>query len=92
MNFQVKNEINAYKAPQINLKVINIETFKENADNIELRMPPSKPIRITFCRPHVSAKKPQKCEEITKPANDDESRRPCSCNVYVKSHLEYGKK
>lgn len=53
--------------------------------------PNNKDIRITFRRPHVSARKPQQCELTTIPKNPIELTRPCSYVVKCKSHLAYGK-
>lgn len=46
--------------------------------------------RITFLRPHVSAKKPQKCELITIPRNAIDEINPCSVVVIFKSQNAYG--
>lgn len=52
--------------------------------------PPNSAVRITFWRPHVSDRKPQKCELTTMPRNDMEFSRPCSVVDMAMSHLTNG--
>lgn len=47
--------------------------------------------RITFFRPQVSAKNPQKCELTTIPRNAIDEISPCSVVVICKSQNAYGK-
>lgn len=57
--------------------MISISTFKENADNeANIKLPPSETLS-TRCRPHVSARKPQKWELITMPEYPAEFSNPC---------------
>lgn len=63
----------------------------EKAEIKEKMNPPKAAIRITFCRPHVSAKNPQKYEVVITPRYDIEPKIPCSVVVKFRSHLMYGK-
>lgn len=47
--------------------------------------------RITFNRPHVSAKKPHICDEHTIPINGTDENRPNSAVVMCNSQFAYGR-
>lgn len=57
----------AYLIPTNNRVKINIIIDIDNADKMAQRKAPSKAVRNTLRRPHVSAKNPQKCELTTMP-------------------------
>lgn len=70
-------------------KIISV-AFIANADRRALINAQIADNRIVLFRPHVSAKKPQKCELITMPRNATDEINPCSVVVISKSHFAYG--
>lgn len=86
-----KNIQITYKMPTKNRNKIITVAFIANADNIAQISAPIAVNRMVFFRPHVSAKKPQKCELITMPRNATDEINPCSVVVIFKSHFAYGK-
>lgn len=70
-------------------KIISV-AFVANADRNALITAQIAVNRIVLFRPHVSARKPQKCELITMPRNATDEINPCSVVVIFKSHFAYG--
>lgn len=85
------NIFGTYDAPAKKRQIIKMGVLIENAEIKEKMNPPKAAIRITFCRPHVSAKYPQKYEVVMVPRNDIEPKIPCPLVVKFRSHLMYGK-
>lgn len=83
--------MNTYEAPDKNRSIIRTYLFAANADENEKMNAIAADKRKTFFRPHVSAKKPHKCDENTIPKYDIPLSTPCSCIVNSRSHLAYGK-
>lgn len=76
--------------PTKNRRKIKIDALIVNADRMALIRAHIAHKRITFFRPHVSAKKPQKCELTTIPRNAIDEIRPCSFVVIFISQKAYG--
>lgn len=70
--------------------MISIMAEVENADNTEKKKPLSSANCSEFLRPHVSVRKPQKCELTTMPKNPIESKTPCCISVNSISHFADG--
>lgn len=60
------------------------------ADTNELRKAKNVAYRMTFNRPHVSAKKPHRCDEQTIPINGTDENNPNSAVVIRSSQFAYG--
>lgn len=82
---------NSYKAPAQKRQKIKITVLVANPEMKENKNPPNEAAQITFWRPQVSAKNPQKCEVHTMPKKETELKIPCSVVDKFKSHLAYGK-
>lgn len=74
------------KAPPTNRRNVNDHKSQAKADAKHATKLPSVEMRSTFCRPHVSAKKPHICDDTTIPTNDMELSTPCSVVDKSKSH------
>lgn len=81
---------NTYNMPTKNRRKIKIVALIVSADKLALISANVAHKRITFFRPHVSAKKPQKCELTTIPKKAIDDISPCSVVVIFKSHEAYG--
>lgn len=80
-----------YNMPTKNRKKINRIALIVNADKRALISAHVAVNRMTFLRPQVSAKKPQKCELTTIPRNAIDEINPCSVVVIFKSQKAYGR-
>lgn len=76
-------------APAKNRNATSAWKFGANADKNEKKNPHNAEIDRTFCRPHVSAKKPQKYEVDTIPRNEMTVKTPFCDVVKFKSHCAY---
>lgn len=85
-----ESQLNTYKMPTKNRKTIIMVAFIANADSKALINAHIDAKRIVFFLPAVSAKKPQKCAEITMPKNAIDEISPCSVVDIFKSHFAYG--
>lgn len=89
--FSLNFKWNTNDAPAKNRSTINIYLFTANADENEKMNAIAAANRSTFFRPHVSDRKPHKCEENTIPKYDIPLRTPCSLIDSSRSHFAYGK-
>lgn len=80
----------SYQNPTKNLVVISIAIDIEILDNAEKMNVNIKDRRNDLWRPHVSERKPHKCELQTKPRNAIEFRTPCCDVENFISHLADG--
>lgn len=85
-----KMAMNTYNAPEVNRKRIMEMKFVAKADRKENINAPIAAVCKTLCRPHVSAKNPQKCDVNTIPKYEMALSRPCSSVVNFRSHFTYG--
>lgn len=81
-----------HTAPTSNRISVNQSTDVQNADPNAKIKPDSSDACNTFLRPHVSAKKPHKCDVETMPRKPTEFKSPCSVTVTSMSHCIYGNK
>lgn len=89
--FNLNNFKINYNNPTINRVAINILLEYEKLEIAENMKHANKFSLNTFCLPHVSVIKPQKCDVITTPIKPMELISPCCVFVIFKSHLAAGK-
>lgn len=79
-------EFQTYKPPTTKRNIDKTAVVGANADIRPKIKLPASDVRNTFCRPQVSARKPNACELTRMPAKPAELRTPCSAKVKFRSH------
>lgn len=88
---EIEQTNHTHNAPARNRSTIIDIVLMANADENEKMKLPIAATRNTFCRPHVSAKKPNRWEVHTMPKYEIALKIPCSWVDKFRSHFAYGK-